>query len=142
VCGRIACFISLNCVQHTFILRPRFSHFLKEWIFFFFLVYKTLSQIKNSYWALVALTFKYKKNIYSSVDMVTTFISSVQFSCLAVSNSLRPHGLQHARLPCPLQFPEFAQTHVHPVGDAIQPSYPLLSLSPSAFNLSQYQSLF
>ena len=40
------------------------------------------------------------------------------------------------------QFPELAQTHVHRVGDAIQPSYPLLSLSPPAFNLSQDQGLF
>ena len=39
-------------------------------------------------------------------------------------------------------FPELAQTHVHQVGDAIQPSYPLSSPSPSAFNLSQYQGLF
>ena len=37
---------------------------------------------------------------------------------------------------------ELAQTHVHRVGDAIQPSHPLLSLSPPAFNLSQHQGLF
>ena len=40
------------------------------------------------------------------------------------------------------QIPELAQTHVHRVGDAIQPSHPLLSPSPPAFNLSQHQSLF
>ena len=38
--------------------------------------------------------------------------------------------------------PEFAQTHVHWVGDAIQPSHPLSSPSPPAFNLSQHQGLF
>ena len=37
---------------------------------------------------------------------------------------------------------ELAQTHVHWVSDAIQPSHPLLSPSPPAFNLSQHQSLF
>ena len=37
---------------------------------------------------------------------------------------------------------EFTQTHVHRVGDAIQPSHPLLSPSPPAFNLSQHQDLF
>ena len=37
---------------------------------------------------------------------------------------------------------EFAQTHVHWVGDAIQPSHPLLSPSPPAFNLCQHQGLF
>ena len=36
--------------------------------------------------------------------------------------------------------PEFAQTHVHWVGDAIQPSHPLASTSPPALNLSQHQS--
>ena len=38
--------------------------------------------------------------------------------------------------------PEFAQTHVHSISDAIQPSHPLLSPSPPAFNLSQHQGLF
>ena len=37
--------------------------------------------------------------------------------------------------------PEFAQTHVHQVGDAIQPSHHLLSPSPPAFSLSQHQGL-
>ena len=40
------------------------------------------------------------------------------------------------------QHPELAQTHVHWVGDAIQPSHPLSSPSLPAFNLSQHQSLF
>ena len=40
------------------------------------------------------------------------------------------------------QLPELAQTHVHQIGDAIQPSHPLSSPSPPAFNLSQHQSLF
>ena len=40
------------------------------------------------------------------------------------------------------QLPELAQTHVHQVSDAIQPSHPLLSPSPSAFKLSQHQGLF
>ena len=40
------------------------------------------------------------------------------------------------------QLPELAQTHVHQVGDAIQPSHPLSSPSPPAFNLCQHQGLF
>ena len=40
------------------------------------------------------------------------------------------------------QLPEFTQTHVHWVGDAIQPSHPVSSPSPPAFNLSQHQGLF
>ena len=63
--------------------------------------------------------------------------SVVQFSCSVLSDSLRPHGLQHARPPVHHQLPEFTQTHVHRVGDAIQPSHSLPSPSPLAFNLSQ-----
>ena len=67
--------------------------------------------------------------------------SSVQFNCSVVSDSLRPHELQHARPPCPSPT-EFTQTHVHRVGDAIQSSHPLSSPSPPAPNPSQHQSLF
>ena len=52
-----------------------------------------------------------------------------QFSRSVVSDCLQPHGLQHARPPCHHQLPEFTQTHVHLVSDAIQPSHPLLSPS-------------
>ena len=45
-------------------------------------------------------------------------------------------------LPAHHQLPELTQTHVQWVGDAIQPSHPLLSPSPPALNLSQHQSLF
>ena len=64
------------------------------------------------------------------------------FSHSVVSDSLQPHGLQHARLPCPSQLLELAQTHVHWVSDAIQPTHLLSSLSPPTFNLSQHQGLF
>ena len=57
------------------------------------------------------------------------------FSCQVVSNSLQPHGLQHARLPCLSLSPGVAQTHVRWVDDAIQPFHPLLPflLLPSVF---------
>ena len=45
-------------------------------------------------------------------------------------------------LPVHHQFPECTQTHVHWIGDAIQPSHPLSSPAPPAFNLSQHQGLF
>ena len=61
--------------------------------------------------------------------------NSVQFSCSVLSDSLWPHGLKQARLPEP------AQTHVHRVGGAIQPSHPLSSPSPPAPNPSQHQGL-
>ena len=71
--------------------------------------------------------------------------SSVQFIRSVVSDSLRPHESQHAVPPCPPvhhQLPEFTQTQVHLISDAIQPSHPLSSPSPPAPNLSQHQSLF
>ena len=66
----------------------------------------------------------------------------VQFSSSVVSNSLQPHGLQHASPPCPSPTPEFILTHGHWVGDAIQPPHPLSSPSPPIFSLSQHQGLF
>ena len=50
-------------------------------------------------------------------------------------------GLRHARLPCPVHLPEFAQTHAHCVSDAVQPSHPLSSPSVPAFTLPQHQGL-
>ena len=69
-------------------------------------------------------------------------IASGQFSHSVVSDCLRPHESQHMPgLPVHHQLPEFTQTHVHRVDDAIQPSHPLLFPSPAP-NPSQHQSLF
>ena len=65
--------------------------------------------------------------------------SSAVFSHSVMSDSLGPPGLQQARLHYLL---EFTQTHVHQVGDAIQPSHPLPPPSPLALNLFQHQGLF
>ena len=56
-----------------------------------------------------------------------------------MSSSLRLHGLQLTRLPCPSPTPELTETQVHQVSDATQPSHPLSSPSPPAFSLSQNQ---
>ena len=53
-----------------------------------------------------------------------------------------PMGCSSPGFPVDHQLLELAQTHVHWVGDAIQPSHPLSSPSPPAFNLSQHQALF
>ena len=66
-------------------------------------------------------------------------IRSVAQSCLTLCN---PMNRSTPGLPVHHQFPESTQTHVHWVGDAIQPSHPLSSPSPPAFSLSQHQSLF
>ena len=63
------------------------------------------------------------------------------FSSVA-SDSLQPHGLQHAGLPVRHHLLELAQSHVRRVCGTIQPSHPLSSPSPPAFNLAQHQGLF
>ena len=60
------------------------------------------------------------------------------FCCFQSLGCVWFFGLQPARLPCPHHLPEFAQTHVHRVSDAIQPSHPLLPPSPT-FYLSQHR---
>ena len=55
---------------------------------------------------------------------------------------LQPHGLQHSGFPVLHYLLGFAQTRVHWVSDAIQPSHPLSSPSPPPFSLSQQQGLF
>ena len=69
---------------------------------------------------------------------------SVQFSSVAQScpTLCDPMDCNMPGFPVHHQLPEFAQTHVHQVGDAIQLSYPLSSPFPPAFTLSQHQSLF
>ena len=67
---------------------------------------------------------------------------SVQFSRSVMSDSLWPHGCSTADFSVYHQLLELAQTPVHRVGDAIQPSHPLSSPYPPAFSLSQHQGLF
>ena len=65
--------------------------------------------------------------------------SSVTQSCLTLCD---PMNRSMPGLPVHHQLLEFTQTHIHWVGEAIQPSHPLSSPSPPAFNLSQHQGLF
>ena len=73
-----------------------------------------------------------------SPELLVQF-SSVAQSCPTLCNSI---DCSVSGLPVHHQLPEFTQIHVHRVGDAIQPSHPLSSLSPPAFYLSQHQGLF
>ena len=69
---------------------------------------------------------------------------SVQFNSVAESCPSLCDPLNHRKPGRPVhhQLPEFIQTHVHQVSDAIQPSHPLPFPSPPALNLSQHQGLF
>ena len=80
----------------------------------------------------------YHLSHHGSPSSVNQFTSVTQL-CPAPSNHMdcsKPGFPVHHKLL------ELAQTHVHGVSDAIQPSHPLSFPSPSAFNLSQHQSLF
>ena len=70
--------------------------------------------------------------------------SIVQFSSVTQSCPTLCDPMNHSTPDLPVHHhpPEFTQTHVHQVSDAIQPSHPLLSPSPPATNPSQHQSLF
>ena len=69
---------------------------------------------------------------------------SVQFSSVAqlCPALCDPMDCRMPGLPVHHQLLELAQTHAHRVGDTIQPSHPLYSPSPPAFNLSQHHGLF
>ena len=69
------------------------------------------------------------------------FFSLVQFSRSVVSDC-DPMDCSTPAFPVHHQLLELVQTHVHQVGDAIQPPHPLSSPSPPAFSLSQHQGLF
>ena len=71
---------------------------------------------------------------YGIYPEVFTQFSSVTLSCPTICNSM---DCSRPGLPVHHQLPTLTQTHVHRVGDAIWPSYPLSSPSPPAFNLSR-----
>ena len=80
--------------------------------------------------------------IYTFLHLCNVSYMCVQFSRSVMSDSLRPHELQHARPPCPSPTPGVHPDSIHRVRDAIQPSHPQSSTFPPAPNPSQHQSLF
>ena len=76
---------------------------------------------------------------YKSLSDTWFQFSSVAQSRLTLCD---PMDCSTPGFPVHHQLPELAQTHVHRVGDAIQPTHPLSSPSPPAFNLSQHQGFF
>ena len=108
--------------------------------FFRFFVLKLLS-----HWHIFLITLRIP---YSISDLLDSYIngvfSSVQFISVTQScpTLCDPMNLSTPGLPVHHQLPEFTQTHIHRVSDAIQPSHPLSSPSPPAPNPTQHQSLF
>jgi len=84
----------------------------------------------------------WKKRIWHYGEEKYTF--PLKFSSVAQLYPILcdPMNCSTPGLPIHHQLPESTQTHIHWVSDAIQPSHPLSSPSPPAFNLSQHQGLF
>ena len=83
--------------------------------------------------------------VYRMISRIPIGINKLEFS--SVQSLIRiwlcdPMDHSTPGLPVHHQLPEFTQTHVHQVGDTIQPSHPLSFPSPPALNLSQHQGLF
>src|SRR5574340_771276 len=121
-----------------------------EWIRKLWYIYTTeyYSAIKkNTFDTVLMRWMKLEPIIQSEVSQKEKHqysISSVQFSSVAQScpTLCGPMNRSIPGLPVHHHLPEFTQTHVHRVSDAIQPSHPLSSPSPSAPNPSQPQSFF
>ena len=73
---------------------------------------------------------------------ILEWVQFSQFSRQSCPTLCNPMNRSTPGLPVHHQLPEFTQTHVYRVSDAIQPSHPLSSPSPPAHNPSQHQSLF
>ena len=125
-------FLSIRVFSNELTLRIRWP---KYWSFSFSISpskeHPGLTSFKMDWLNLLAVQGT-THNIYVSV-------SSVAQSCLTLCD---PMNHSTPGLPVHHQLPEFTQTHVHQVSDAIQPSHPLLSPSPPAPNPSQHQGLF
>ena len=99
----------------------------------------------NSLYALHPVTkFTYEKCLlfiffFVQLHEILVQFSSVTQPCPSLCN---PMDFSTLGFSVHHQLPELTQTHVHWISDAIQPSHPLLSPSPPAFNISQHQGLF
>ena len=102
-------------------------------------------------WLISTASFLIQLYISSQEDggyswVCVTYLMETRLCCCSVTQLCPtlcdPMDCSKPGFPVLHNLPEFTQAHVHWVGDAIQPSYPLLSPSPPAFNLSQHQGLF
>ena len=106
---------------------------------FFFLYRAFFPQWKNSLLSRRAIDVRFAN---THLNISSRKFSSVQFSCSVVSDSLRPHGLQHARLPCPSPTPR-AYSNSCPLSWLCHPAISS-SVVPfsSCLQSSQHQGLF
>ena len=117
--------------HHCLFTMVTFTYIMKIFIF------KNISNLN------IFVIFVVRRKRAYILDKGLVFLS-VQFSSVAQScpTPCYPMNCSTPGLPVHHQLPEFTQTHVHRVGDAIQPSHPLSSPSPPAPIPSQHQGLF
>ena len=120
--------------------------FLKRYLVFPILLFFSISlhwTLRKTFLSLLAIlwnsAFRWISLSFSLLPFSSVQFSSVAQSCLTLCD---PMNHSTPGLPVHQQLPESTQTHVHRLSDAIQPSHPLLSPFPPAFNLFQHQGLF
>ena len=114
-------------------------------------VHSTSFYLHPPSWVVWKNSLQTEVNLYQDVEVrvretaiaiLVELLSSVQFSSLSRVQLFATPWTAARQASLSITNSEPAQTHVHWVGDVIQPSHPLLSPSPLTFNLSQHQSLF
>ena len=124
--------------HYTYVPQLLYHWFVDEHLDFFLILATVNSATVNtsihmSFWIM------FFQGIWPQVGLMGHYCCSVTKSCLTLSDSMdssTPYS------PVLHYHPEFAQTHVHRVSDAIRTSHLLLSSSPPILNLSQHQGLF
>ena len=118
-------YIHLRMLERIALLFSRVSSWSRDWTFVFCIAGRFFT-------------------IWITRESSKVTFTSVQFSSVAQSCRTLCDPMNHSTpgLPVHHHLPEFTQTHVHWVSDAIQPSHPRSSPSPPAPNPSQHQSLF
>ena len=145
----------INCYQ---IINKKKS-FLKFYLHLFLLQHSSILCVVPNFWPMLFtyflnnffLTCLIKQVYWQQIQSLFVLLRKSLFSFTSVKFSLvtqscptlcHPMDCSMPGLPAHHQLPKFTQTHVHWVGDAIQPSHRLSSPSPPALNLSEHQGLF
>ena len=134
----------LHCRQILYLLSRSHCIPLLQWGSHYILLQGIYPKITKTLIRKDMYPYVHHSIIYNNHDMKETKVPIIHFSSVAPSclTLCDPMNCSMPGLPVHHQLPESTQTHVHRVGGAFQPSHPLSSPSPPAFNLSQHQGLF
>ena len=124
-------------VCYSAIRRNTFESVLTRWMILEPIIQSEVSQKEKHKYSILRHIYETQKN--DSEEFISVQFSAVPHSCLTLCV---PMNRSTPGLPVHHQLPEFTQTHLHRVSDAIQTSHPLAFPSPPAPDTSQNQSLF